>query len=67
MNSFEPVIEHPQDHIMANTWRLIIERQSRLKPVTLSSPPDFNLLEQVLPEYRLIGLCLVENKQRRPN
>jgi hypothetical protein len=25
------------------------------------------LLEQLLPEYRLIGLCLAEEKKTRPN
>jgi hypothetical protein len=51
---------------MANTWRLILERQ--LRPATkrnMSQPvPDFMLLEELLPEYRLIGLSLAERKDR---
>jgi hypothetical protein len=55
---------------MANTWRLIFERQIEPAQPTLQaqSKPDFMLLEQLLPEYRLIGLALADHpKQRRLN
>ena len=68
MDTFELMMVDPADHIMANTWRLIFERTSR-RPTTNQAGPrtDFTLLEQLLPEYRLIGLCLAEEKTDRPN
>jgi hypothetical protein len=68
MNTFEPMMTDPADHIMANTWRLIFERTSQ-RPTTdqAGTKTDFALLEQILPEYRLIGLCLAEEKRDRPN
>jgi hypothetical protein len=67
MNSNEFAMTHPHDHIMANTWRLIIERKSRPAAASQSSPcvDDLCLLEQLLPEYRLIGLCLADNSRKR--
>lgn len=70
MNSNDGLMGNAQDHIMANTWRLIFDRTAR-RPSTssFSTPnPDFSLLEELLPEYRLIGLSLAEkNKSRRLN
>ncbi len=68
MHIFEPVMADPADHIMANTWRLIFERSSH-GPTTdqAGNSTDFTLLEQLLPEYRLIGLCLAEQQKDRPN
>jgi hypothetical protein len=68
MNMLKLMMTNPTDHIMANTWRLIFERTSR-RPTTNQAEPrtDFTLLEQLLPEYRLIGLCLAEEKTDRPN
>jgi hypothetical protein len=68
MDMIDPIMTDPHDHIMANTWRLIFERKSR-RPTTSQTPPvhDFTLLEQILPEYRLIGLCLAQDKSQRPN
>jgi hypothetical protein len=68
MNICEPIMANPADHIMANTWRLIFERTSH-RPTTdqAGTKTDFTLLEQLLPEYRLIGLCLAEEKRDRPN
>lgn len=63
----EPDMRHPHDHIMANTWRLIFERKSRSKTATPSLLADLRRLEQLLPEYRLIGLFLANDSQRRPN
>ncbi len=70
MNTTEGVMGSFHDHIMANTWRLIFEGQ--LPPDTKTKPavaaPDFTVLEQLLPEYRLIGLSLADRaKQRRIN
>lgn len=64
----ESNLTEPNDHIMANTWRLIFERNSR-RSSKISAPPktDFSLLEQLLPEYRLIGLCLAQEKDQRLN
>lgn len=60
-------LRHPSDHIMANTWRLIFERKPQsAKTTTLPSlPTDFGMLEQILTEYRLIGLSLAENDGNR--
>lgn len=68
MNTLNPMMIDPADHIMANTWRLIFEQTSR-RPTTdqAGTRIDFALLEQLLPEYRLIGLCLAEKKTGRPN
>lgn len=68
MNTFNPMMTDPTDHIMANTWRLIFERTSH-RPTAdqIGTRTDFALLEQLLPEYRLIGLCLAENNTDRPN
>lgn len=64
----ELILDHPNDHIMANTWRLIFERKAQLSSHLVDSSPDFTLLEQLLPEYRLIGLSLAEERtQRRRN
>ena len=68
MNTPEGVMGIFHDHIMANTWRLIFE--SQLPPAartkTRAVAPDFTVLEQLLPEYRLIGLSLADRaKQRR--
>ncbi len=69
MNINEFIMSHPYDHMMANTWRLIFERKSASTMATPSpqSIPDFTMLEQLLPEYRLIGLALANNEQRRPD
>lgn len=68
MNMIEPILTNSHDHIMANTWRLIFERKSRRPiPPHTSINPDFTLLEELLTEYRLIGLCLAEDKKLRPN
>lgn len=70
MDADEHIMNTSHDHIMANTWRLIFERQppTALPPTSSSSKIDFSLLEQLLPEYRLIGLILADkNKQRRWN
>ena len=57
------------DHIMANTWRLIFERPQPISTNSVPRPiPDFAVLEELLPEYRLIGLCLADsNTQPRRN
>ncbi|MBI1880084.1 MAG: hypothetical protein HYR94_18005 [Chloroflexi bacterium] len=70
MNSNDGIMSNAHDHIMANTWRLIFDHKAR--PSTTSIPSstitDFSILEQLLPEYRLIGLSLAEkNKPRRLN
>ena len=70
MNSYDGIMCSEHDHIMANTWRLIFDRTARPSPTSLpvSSVPDFSALEQLLPEYRLIGLSLAEKtKARRLN
>ena len=68
MNMVEPMMADPADHIMANTWRLIFERKSHYSTTgRTATKTDFKLLEQVLPEYRLIGLCLAAEKKDRPN
>lgn len=67
MNTTEGIMGNFHDHIMANTWRLILEGQ--LPPAKKMRPaPDFTVLEQLLPEYRLIGLSLADKaRQRRSN
>jgi hypothetical protein len=68
MNMLEPIMADPSDHIMANTWRLIFERRSQSSTTGhAATSTDFALLEEILPEYRLIGLCLAEEKKVRPN
>lgn len=68
MVQVESSLTEPNDHIMANTWRLIFERNSRRSSKFPTPPkPDFSLLEQLLPEYRLIGRCLALDKNQRPN
>jgi len=59
-----PIMQHPHDHIMANTWRLILEQKFRpLKSnAPVQSPTNLEILEQVLPDYRLIGLSLADNR-----
>ena len=66
MDAVEPVLASTNDHIMANTWRLIFERKSRSPRFIADSRllTDFGLLEQLLPEYRLIGMLLAESKSR---
>ncbi len=70
MNTTEGVMSSFHDHIMANTWRLIFEGQpppaAKTRPA--GAAPDFTVLEQLLPEYRLIGLSLAgQAKQHRIN
>jgi hypothetical protein len=70
MNSNDGIMSNAHDHIMANTWRLIFDRKARPSTTTFpASPiPDFSTLEQLLPEYRLIGLSLADkNNPRRVN
>jgi hypothetical protein len=65
MQTNEPIMEQASDHIMANTWRLIFERTARLPSEAIASNPDFTVLEQLLPEYRMIGLSLAEKRAQR--
>jgi hypothetical protein len=68
MNTNESILSNSRDHILANTWRLIFEHKLQPATVNLSHPvPDFNLLEQLLFEYRLIGLSLAERKRHPLN
>lgn len=70
MNSYDGIMSSDHDHIMANTWRLIFDRTARPSTTSLSSSSvsDFSILEQLLSEYRLIGLTLADkNKNRRLN
>ena len=62
-----PLFNHPNDHIMANTWRLIFEQQPKTSKTKVlpSLPNDFGILEQVLTEYRLIGLTLADDDHNR--
>lgn len=62
-----PLFNHPNDHIMANTWRLIFEQQPKTSKTKAlpSLPNDFGILEQVLTEYRLIGLTLADGDHNR--
>jgi hypothetical protein len=61
----ELIMNHPNDHIMANTWRLIFEHTARVSSQASASKSDFTILEQLLPEYRLIGLSLADEKGQR--
>ena len=64
MDSHE-ILSNSHDHIMANTWRLIFERNIRPAAASSShSETDFAVLAALLPEYRLIGLCLADTKKR---
>jgi hypothetical protein len=67
MYIIRPFMSQPNDHIMANTWRLIFERKQQ--PSGVGSPAqtveDFSILEELLPEYRLIGFSLANSQQRR--
>lgn len=66
MNAQNTVLGNVQDHVMANTWRLIFERPyDHLTPTTPLPTPDFSRLAEVLPEYRLIGLAMAINHSRR--
>ncbi len=67
MNSNDGLMGNTQDHIMANTWRLIFDRTARRPSSSAPSTtgPDFLLLEELLSEYRLIGLSLAEKGNPR--
>ena len=67
MNSYDGIMNSDRDHIMANTWRLIFDRTARPSSTSLPSSvlSDFSILEQLLPEYRLIGLSLADKKNAR--
>jgi hypothetical protein len=70
MNSNDSIMSDAHDHIMANTWRLIFDRKARtsITSIPSSAITDFSILEQLLPEYRLIGLSLADkNNPRRLN
>ena len=56
------------DHIMANTWRLIFERQSTPAGIKtqIEQLANDSIFEELLTEYRLIGLTLANpNHPRR--
>lgn len=66
MNSAsQPIIDSASDHIMANTWRLIFEGKGRPAGSTFTRRPatDFFVLEELLPEYRMIGLYLADARK----
>ena len=66
MTTQNAFLRNVQDHVMANTWRLIFERpHAHLSPTTPLPPPDFSRLVEVLPEYRLIGLAIAISHLRR--
>jgi hypothetical protein len=67
MNSNDEIMSDTRDHIMANIWRLIFDRKARRSTTSLSASPlpDFSTLEQLLSEYRLIGLSLADNNPAR--
>lgn len=67
MSINESIMRHPHDHIMANTWRLIFERKasSSRNQIAVQMETDFSMLEQLLPEYRLIGFSLARIRQNR--
>ena len=68
MDIIDTIMTDPHDHIMANTWRLIFEGDSQGSTATRAPAiPDFSFLEQILPEYRLIGLHLAQDVNQRPN
>jgi hypothetical protein len=51
---------------MANTWRLIFEGNNSAAKTALVAQAeiDFATLEQLLPEYRLIGESLASKRRR---
>ena len=59
----ESIMQHPNDHVMANTWRLILESNSQISAVTTIT--DFFKFEQLLHEYRLIGHALAHKNHQR--
>ena len=63
----ELIMNDPQDHIMANTWRLIFEGTARSTRFALPVQPKTNFaeLEEILPEYRLIGFSLADKTPHR--
>jgi hypothetical protein len=63
----DSLITHRNDHIMANTWRLIFERKSRLADVKtqLQRLAYDTAFEDLLAEYRLIGLSLASSNFSR--
>jgi len=66
MSMNDTLMSDPHDHIMANTWRLIFEGKNSVTRAgsTAQTEIDFNILEQVLPEYRLIGFSLASKRRR---
>jgi hypothetical protein len=67
MNPYECTLKYPLDHIMANTWRLILAQnlpRPQPNPVVVS-PVEFQMLEAALPDYRLIGICLADDDHRQ--
>ena len=66
----ELILLHPSDHIMANTWRLIFKHKSTPPDAKTHKPTvdDSLAFEELLSEYRLIGLSLADaHAQRRYN
>jgi hypothetical protein len=66
MSINDTFMSHPHDHIMANTWRLIFEGKNSAARAgsTAQAEIDFTALEQLLPEYRLIGFSLASKRRR---
>lgn len=64
--SMNDTIMSNHDHIMANTWRLIFEGKNSAARAgaTAQAEIDFTTLEQLLPEYRLIGFSLASQRRR---
>lgn len=63
----DSLITHRNDHIMANTWRLIFERKSRSADMKTHHKQlaDASAFEDLLTEYRLIGLSLANSNSPR--
>ena len=63
----ELILLHPSDHIMANTWRLIFKCKSKPLDARPQKPTIEESLafEELLTEYRLIGLSLADAHARR--
>lgn len=64
----DSLMTHRHDHIMANTWRLIFERKSNPADIKtqIEQLVDDSVFEELLTEYRLIGLTLATpNHPRR--
>ncbi len=63
----ELIMNDPQDHIMANTWRLIFAgtAHSARSMIVHHSATDFSELEEILPEFRLIGFSLADSTPHR--